>query len=623
MLYMNSAGGVLGEIRVRPLGQGQDDAPRLRQAAVDIAGQAALTLLPGLAGEPWLIKSRWDIPNGTVIRGTESTRIIQQLPSVGDPRDAGLLAVGVYGALTTLAADPALGSNTVSTEVEAGSVVQAGDWIIIKRAATAGFRGALYRALAVSGSGPYTITLDRPLSFVFKAGDDVNVMPRIVRGIRIEGNGMTMSGTGARYVELIHGVTDCHVSNIRFDPLDGSVSERLLSFDIASFNNCAEGLVGDGGGVTTIGYSVEAGEQCRLSDSWVRDCLNPGILIQDSANCTVARCQAYSCGSGLSLIAALDEGSNNNRVELCTFASNEIGILFEDGSSENTIADTTIRGNVVDGVRFVEEAGTFVYSRNTFDNVHCSGNGVVGFRIGKQCVDTVLSECTIQSGVVSVEVEAGSFGTKLIRGTVEALVKIGQDNPPGTRPATCYMEGVKGNGANIVVGVGGTASLTGCTFKVPDQASFTNVILVEGGRAAIRECLLDVGLNCCGVTVLGGVASVDALTVTGAAPTGRVGLLAEGGTIRMGARVNLEGVASPISGNGYFSRGTFVTANGNGSPQRFTWPNLMATDRIVLRRVATGGVPSTSTPAYSILPNIGADITFSGGDTSTYEVIIL
>src|ERR1039458_4469419 len=68
------------EVAYRPLGNNQDDAPRLSQIAATYAGQQPLRLLPGRGGEPWLIMTTWLMPSRLTLRGTDQTTIIQKLP---------------------------------------------------------------------------------------------------------------------------------------------------------------------------------------------------------------------------------------------------------------------------------------------------------------------------------------------------------------------------------------------------------------------------------------------------------------------------------------------------------------------------------------------------------------
>src|SRR5688572_29275616 len=162
-------------LNLRPLGNGQDDWPQLMTVAASVAYDRPIRMLPGLNGEPWLCKSKRQIPNRTVLIGSPGTRIIQSLTPNGDVLSAALVAgpkpdLSAPTRVTSVAADNVAGTSTIAVAayVPPDHFIQVLD--------VTGLRGSIYLVKEVIGSGPYVLTLERPVRYAFVVGDVVQVV---------------------------------------------------------------------------------------------------------------------------------------------------------------------------------------------------------------------------------------------------------------------------------------------------------------------------------------------------------------------------------------------------------------------------------------------------------------
>jgi len=613
-LPTKSSGVALAEIAFRPLGNNQDDAPRLSQIAATYAGQQPVRLLPGLGGEPWLIMTTWQMPSYLTLRGTDQTTIVQKLPfGSGNALQAGLAASGKSNANAQVAANAVFGSQQLIITKS----VAIGTYIAVIRNLPGGFRQATYRVLGISGSGPYTLTLDHSVHYAFQTGDAVTIMNAPVLNICIEGNGMTMAGTGSRYIELIHSAVNCYVSDINFSSSEGNVSERLMSFDEAAYNCHAEGLVGDGGSVTTTGYSFEGAENCSYKNCRATQCVNAGFLFQDGVYCSLINDSAYSNGIGASFTSASNvEGANFNQICGGDYSGNYAGIQINNGSSQNCIVDASACLNTSAGVQLT--AGSFSLTDNYLYNLLIIDNPGPGIYLSSSSVGTVIEQCLINgSKNPGILVPAGATGTRILSCEV--------DDIPTSIAADCEIVGLRGTASvtALTVLAGGYARVCGLDLTAP-SGSGVNVVQVAG-VAEFQNAHVTIGTNGNAfVAAAGGVIKVSHTKIDKSADKSTVGLFSEtGGTIRIGDGVDVDNTSAPLYGSGFFSRNTVVMADASGTPQDFAWPDIKSTDRVLFRLVTAAGTPAPAAVTYTITAGFKVTVTFAPQDGSTYEVIIV
>src|SRR6266496_3668925 len=143
-----------------------DDSAGIQLALDTVAGSGvALWFSAGTykTTSPLVLKS------DTLVWGSPDARIECALATVG-PQDALFLAPPPATVSTTTLANPPLLTTAGSNQFDTVASIAPGTTINVERAVNFDFE---YITRAVSGVGPFTITLDRPMVRVFAAGDVV------------------------------------------------------------------------------------------------------------------------------------------------------------------------------------------------------------------------------------------------------------------------------------------------------------------------------------------------------------------------------------------------------------------------------------------------------------------
>jgi len=438
-----------------------------------------------------------------------------------------------------------------------------------------------------------------------------------VLNICIEGNGMTMAGTGSRYIELIHSAVNCYVSEINFSSSEGYVSERLMSFDETAYNCHAQGLVGDGGSTATTGYSFEGAENCSYEDCRATNCLNAGFLFQDAVYCDLIGNSSYSNGMGAGFASAGNvEGSSFNQICGGDYSGNYAGIVIDLGPSQNCIEDASVCLNTNAGVQLT--SGSFSLTDNYLYNLSIAGNPGPGIGLSSSSVGTVIEQCTKSGGVsAGIVVPAGAAGTRILSCEV--------DNSPTSIAADCEIVGLRGTAADTALTVlaGGFVRASGLNLTAPSVAGLVKVVQVAG-VAEVRNSHVGIGANCNGFLAAGGGVLKVSYTKVDKSDTGStIGLSSNAnGTVQIGEGVDVDNTSLPLAGSGYFSRSTVITANAAGTPQQYSWPGIKSTDRILFQLVAAVGTPTPAPPIYTVARGVGFTVTFALHDGSTYDAVI-
>jgi hypothetical protein len=230
------------------------------------------------------------VPSGSHIIGEAGTSINSTMTSTGDFTKFVFGAIPAFSGTGLLTSDATVGSNQIAADVKP----TVGTWVWLL-GATHLYLAAQYQVVAASGaSSPYPLTLDRAVQLPFATGDHCYALTTQVQDITIEGNGMTITGTGDRFVEL-EGAYRCKVSGLNMTL--GTTSMAGASLDIGSFNSSFERINVDGGGnASTYGVLMESAEKCKSIQCNVTRAAN-GITMYDSAVSAIVDCNASSCSS--------------------------------------------------------------------------------------------------------------------------------------------------------------------------------------------------------------------------------------------------------------------------------------------------------------------------------------
>lgn len=215
-------GVVFKEVTLASIGAG--DWARLHAVLVACAYKYPVRLSDG----DWHCDTAQLLPSGTTLIGSPGVRIIQSLAlGSGNPLIAAFAASEAAGSFsTTLASNAVIGKDTLALTSVTG--LNEGDYIKVIETT---YRAVIFRVKSILGT---TVTVDRPIRNALLATNAVaTVVP--CRDIHIQGNGMSISGQGARFLEIINGV-DCTFEGVMFDGVDGLPDERVISIDMCCYN---------------------------------------------------------------------------------------------------------------------------------------------------------------------------------------------------------------------------------------------------------------------------------------------------------------------------------------------------------------------------------------------------
>lgn len=304
---------VAGFIRyMSPIGGGADDAPALAAAYAEMAAIGGAVQLMG-GTFTWGSAHQLPATNCTVF-GSPDTVINSILPADGMEQNApfnytppartdlGLLSAagGVPGSITV-----------VSKSATTSPLLAPGKYIQLK-APNPILRLASYKIIA-NDTGTKTLTLDRPLIKAFPEDSFIIGYDPIV-GFRLYGNGMTITGTGDRAIELA-GAWGCYVCDV---VADGQFQDYVLGYDIGgydvTFERCrcnANGLGLPAGPTTDVGYACYAFEESE--DCALIECVGTGargqggVLLLASDLVYIADSHMTDCDQGVLVATSLDD----------------------------------------------------------------------------------------------------------------------------------------------------------------------------------------------------------------------------------------------------------------------------------------------------------------------------
>lgn len=386
------------------------------------AFQAAVNALAGTGIALW-------VPAGTYLIKTGIT-MLSGLLVQGDPSATLLFDVGVgnyclsafqtYNGQTTIAANVSPGATTVQVTAVAvaGGPIAAGSQIMLQAgpASPLALRGETFNVKSVSGVGPFTLTLDRPILGTYLTANtaECTLVKQSPTGIIWNGNGMTMKiaagGHALRFWEILGGV-GCELHDVVLDEGAGTLgADYAASFDTYGVYNTFDR-------VRLYATSPQAGLVFEAQDLGVmRDCEVSGgmsvsaLLLQDCCSCTIDNCAGSRASSGL--IVGSDGsnlGCSSTSVIGGQFYSNtNYGVQVEQGSTDTNLSGTFAKYNGNAGL-YLSAAGTA--SARTRFSACDFGSNVVGILVDNTVTGTVGSAVDLSNNTGAVNGTALNAGT--------------------------------------------------------------------------------------------------------------------------------------------------------------------------------------------------------------------
>lgn len=165
-------------------------------------------------------------------------------------------------------------------------------------ASGAGFNAFSYHVRGVSGVGPYNVTVDRPVQYLFGAGDAIDFYDEQIQSVELEN--FTITGTvKSRIIEFLTTrkcvLRDLDVRNFSTT----TPSDLAVSFDTGGFKNTMERVHVDAGGAdAALGF--ESNEASVAKDCVVRHASALiGIRFNNGVSCLSLDNTVTGCGWGL------------------------------------------------------------------------------------------------------------------------------------------------------------------------------------------------------------------------------------------------------------------------------------------------------------------------------------
>jgi hypothetical protein len=526
---------------------------------------------------------------------------------------------GAYSVVSLNGATAALRNINEPGNVAPGTIVSSGARAIgaiveLQSEAGAGFHGGRYLVRGISGTGPFTLTLDRAVAYALASGDACYVLDEFVHDYSIEN--LTVSGNSrGRLCELLgtrHGV----LRNLRFrnyttkSPDGSTCSDLAVSFDSWGYQNYGCDIEIDNGGADA-GIGVENNEGTILERVTVRNITTalalPGIRVNNGTGCTIIDPVVSGCVYGVWAKAE-------------TVAPGPYRI--------------TIRGGDIQGCTVGIGLTSAVNAR--IENARVRNN-VANIEADASNVTIIGGDFGADSPGAASDVHGSSFGLKAVNAS---RVHLAGTQAGGARAGIHVYDTsrVTGSGhqhlgywGNSLAGLDGaiiaqdsaTVDLSDVTLIPPSPAvaGYRAIALTGSATVRLRGAHIESPHTAWIVaTVAGGFLSISHSTITGYTVGSNTQFSVSGGGVALGPGVNSSYVDCAVSGTGRLNHGAFVM--GGGGTQAITVPTGMGLvsgheDRIQL----TLRSAAASAPHISITGAGAFTITGTSGDIIAWRVV--
>jgi parallel beta-helix repeat protein len=617
---LDVSGGVSAAGIITMYPSGGDDWPRvMAQAAVSAPlGQAIL-----LSGGTWHANTDELVPSFSRFIGTPQTNIVMGLPNTGIQDDA-FAIVSVQGASVNLCVNNVPGTKTLVACGQPGGGWTVGSWVIFSTG-VATLHGGLYQIKGVSGftdggGSNYTLTTDRAVLYAGLASSAIlRPITTLEQGIRIEGNGMTISGTASQAIEVI-AAYNILIQDINIDGTLMPSGQTALDFDGYVLDSVLQRMNVNGAGVLGSGVWV-LGENNRLIGNTVFGVTGVGFTCGDSAIGVFIGNTAY--GNGAAGLQFLSDGAGSGvpTVEgnviggFAAYGNAGAGINISDGASNLTISEAMLEYNgngiLLDNTQPLGAPNNVKIVGGSM--VHNTGDGIVVLAGAKGTVITNVDVSNNGSNGIDCEDDCTLLGVISGGGVGAATIQIGAGVTTlggaqlvqNSATSTIFATGSAKLFANNVEG-----NLAGVGYQPFFKAASTARIAASGVHLTYTQ--QGIGFQAAGTSVI----AISDVTISGANIAGSEGIEVDNGaTGRIGKNVHLDaiggGSAYTATATSFWSRSAIghgaVTLTGT-TPVVVAWPDLQSGDDVLVEYV-TGG--TTSSPVI-VTPTPGTGFTLKG-----------
>lgn len=552
------------------------------QKAVNAVAGSGKSLL--VSAGTYLIHTTISVPSNTTIVGAPGAVIVGNLTSGAGSTKATFLATWTAnGVNSTLAANNVVGAKTISSNAS----YAAGQQFVLQSASHV-FQEAMYTVRSVSGIGPYTLTLDRPVLLQFATNDAITGLgTSIPKNVHLIGNGLLMTGTPNRHAEFA-GCYQCSIEGVRADTSLGAATggDYWFSFDVGGVENIFRDMHLDIGGASSeYGLALESNERSRIVESHVLNAGAVGYLLIDDIQCDVIGSSAHGCATGIQLSGEdAVVGCISDRIIGGSYSANSsFGVQFSGGTIRSAAIGVSANRNGNTGFYF-DGTGS-AQTGNRLTNVEGNENVNYGIYLASGSAGSVVNGAHVSNN--------GSFG--LLVQDDATLSGISASN-------SLVPAGAGQSSQTTIAASAGNITLSGLFIK--DTQNSTNVnVLVTAGTLDLNNAKILVAPNNYGLETRGSaiLRVSHTLVKSVGSPTGENGVQANssGSTIELGAGVDLTGCANPIlAGTGTVAmnqgRGVFTSAIATGTE---TLSQVQARSDVIQTSQSLSGNVTENVPA--------------------------
>lgn len=567
-------------------GDGSTDNSTAFQTAVNaISGTGLVLYIP--AGT-YRFTHPLVLPSAITIQGDPQATLVQAMtPSGGQNQTIFYSQYTIQGSATTLAANNTPGTSTLSVTAS----MPVGQLFRLSNAST-DLIVRYYTVNAISGTGPYTVTVDRAVTNQWASADHVQPMSAQPTDIRVIGNGMHVTGTGDRYWEC-YGCLRGYVEGIVVTPTGGTLPNGsiAMSMDLGSRDSRFVNDIVDCGGGPDTGLALESNEASSIFNSRVYNAHQAAIDVYDSTAAYVIDSHAWNSGTGIALNAdATSVGCVDCGVIGGSYnANSSTGVLIAGPATGASVVGVSANYNAAFGIQMNTTAGTPVATR--LSNVRAVGNptGILANGSG-WVIDTADVSGNSTSGLnITTGGTAGNVTT--VGGTGTAGIFVGTGTFVVDLANLTLQSSLNGWTGIDVTGTGNRVHVTNAHIQLDGTSS----------RGIINS----------------GIVYATKVRVDGAGVSGTIGFYNNASST---LRENDGCDASTFGGNAFFfaggafaSRGT-VTANGTTAVS-VSFPDLKANEKVWITPTTVAG----TNPFVTKTAGTGFSITSTSGDTQVYD----
>lgn len=376
---------------------------------------------------------------------------------------------------------------------------------------------------ADGGAGTYTIGLDRPAGLTFPvSGTIVSELSSVPTNIHLKGNGTVLTGTGARFAELVT-CFECSEEDFVVNSSGGVVSDVNFGFDIGGFKDIQTGLSIEATGSSSIVYgtTLEACDSCLTTKSTAQNV--GGVSFANLDGIVSNLTELHSKGAGQYDYAVGTDAS--------------LG-CFHCKMANDTGESSANWGLVLNG------STDFQGVALSFTN--CGNTGVLFNASGISESD--FEGLTVDGCATGFNGGSGNTGT-IVRGlhavgiTTSILTTASDITLDGA-----YIAGVSATMNALTFTGGNYANVTGLDYTHTDISNAANFLGVA--RGFLSSSRINIASTSEAIQVSAGTVSVRS-TVTAGSASGTTGIAIGAGTVvQVASDVDVSSTSTPFSNSG-------------------------------------------------------------------------